>query len=55
MPSTYTATHRRYYLAHVDTLRPKQRAVSAAYYAANRAHILEARKARRQAQRLTQF
>jgi len=53
MPSTYTATHRRYYLAHQDTLRPKQREASAAYYAANRAHILEARKARRQAQRLT--
>ena len=51
MPSTYTASHRRYYLANLESLRQKQREASALYYAANRSRILASRKARRQAHR----
>lgn len=53
MPSTYTASHRRYYVANLEAIRRKQRDASALYYAANRTLILAARKARRQAQHLT--
>lgn len=51
--STYTDRHRRYYNAHAETIRAKQRERAAVYWATHKDAILAARKARRQALRLT--